>query len=221
MNNFYVEYIFTLRNFFFFFLSRNLARFDFFHPPIYILICMIVKLSALLIESRYVERDNRKRISINKSHVRNFNFFVFYNFPLLILSFETCKTSNLFIKFIRIFIFLSLSFIYRSCNYQNAQQFFEDEQRRVFIFTYILNSTLFSPIIQASFEVKIYLHIYILRFIQFPSVTISSINYQSVWSRTGKRVLKFLRSRRIVHREERVYLLLQATTTKDDFWKNS
>ena len=91
----------------------------------------------------------------------------------------------------------------------------------IFIFTYILNSTLFSPIIQASFEVKIYLHIYILRFIQFPSVTISSINYQSVWSRTGKRVLKLLRSRWIVHREERVYLLLQATTTKDDFWKNS
>lgn len=102
--------------FFFFFLSRNLARFDFFHPPIYILICMIVKLSALLIESRYVERDNRKRISINKSHVRNFNFFVFYNFPLLILSFEICKTSNLFIKFISSF-FLSLSFIYRPCNY--------------------------------------------------------------------------------------------------------
>lgn len=113
----FMSNIFLRCEIFFFFFSLEISRgLIFFIPNIYILICMIVKLSALLIELRYVERDNRKRISINKSHVRNFNFFVFYNFPLLILSFEICKTSNLFIKFISSF-FLSLSFIYRPCNY--------------------------------------------------------------------------------------------------------
>lgn len=126
MNNFYVEYIFTkfvrVSSSVFFF--RNLARFDFFIPPIYIDLydCKIV---CVLIESRYVERNNRKRISINKSHVHNFNFLEFYNFSL----------SVYLVKFIKLQIYTYLHFLL---------QFFEDEQS-VFIFTYILNSTLFFP----------------------------------------------------------------------------
>lgn len=126
MNNFYVEYIFTKfvrvsSSVFFFSKSREIW---FFHPPIYIDLydCKIV---CVLIESRYVERNNRKRISINKSHVHNFNFLEFYNFSL----------SVYLVKFIKLQIYTYLHFLSR---------FFEDEQS-VFIFTYILNSTLFFP----------------------------------------------------------------------------
>lgn len=122
MSNIFLRNLYVYhRAFFFFSKSREIW---FFHPPIYIDLydCKIV---CVLIESRYVERNNRKRISINKSHVHNFNFLEFYNFSL----------SVYLVKFVKLQIYTYLHFLPR---------FFENEQS-VFIFTYILNSTLFFP----------------------------------------------------------------------------
>lgn len=139
MNNFYVEYIFTKfvrvsSSVFFFSKSREIW---FFHPPIYIDLydCKIV---CVLIESRYVERNNRKRISINKSHVHNFNFLEFYNFSL----------SVYLVKFVKLQIYIFI-FYHDSSKTSKASLYLH--------ISWILRY--FSPIIQAFNNLlKSYLH---------------------------------------------------------------
>lgn len=188
MNNFYVEYIFTKfvrvsSSVFFFSKSREIW---FFHPPIYIDLydCKIV---CVLIESRYVERNNRKRILINKSHVHNFNFLEFYNFSVSV-SCKIRKTSNLYVS----------SFF---------TTILRRRAKRLYIYIYLEFYVIFPQLFKhlTIFWSRICI-IYILKFIRFSSVTIFSINYQSVWSWTEeKRLLKLLlsRNRWIIHREER------------------